>query len=160
MPEVFVSLGMGAAGFKADQIAEKALPGQDYALALGVKGDWLGAELGVSGGGFRFDPDASGNDLAIGGITADVRLQPKIDFVEPYVKAGVGAHRMYDGPIDEGASGTSLRLGAGVDFRGEHLGVGVEYLWSAYGFEGDSGAYGGHLGAQTGSIGAKILYHF
>lgn len=155
-----MSLGAGMAGFKSDQIANKALPGQDYSLALGVKGDWVGAELGVSGGGYRLDPDASGNDLAIAGVTADLRLQPKIDFVEPYVKAGVGAHRMYDGPIDEASSGASLRLGAGVDLRAEHWGAGVEYLWSSYSLQGDTQAYGGHLGAQSGSIGVKLLYHF
>lgn len=155
-----MSLGAGVAGFKSEQIANKALPGQDYSLALGVKGDWVGAELGLTGGGYRFDPDASGNDLAIVGVTGDLRLQPKIEFVEPYVKAGVGVHRMYDGPIDEASSGASLRLGAGVDLRSEHWGAGVEYLWSGYSLEGDTGAYGGQLGAQSGSIGVKLLYHF
>ena len=159
--EPYITGGLGISGFASKQIVDGALPGIGYNLAIGAKGKLFGAELGVNGGGYTFDPGAASTDLALVGLSGDLKLQPSISFFEPYAALGIGGYALYDGIVSEASSGIGVRLGAGADFRFDNIAVRLSYQFGAYGLGNDSDAYGGgDIGARTETVSAGLLVYF
>lgn len=158
--EAYITGGLGYSGFAAPTITDDALPGAGYNVALGLKGDYLGFEFGFNGSGHTFDPEAATTDLAVFGLSGDLKLQPSIAFFEPYVLVGMGGYSLQDGVINEASGGIALRLGAGADFRFDDAALGVRYLHSTYGFADDSGIYGGDFGASSETLGINLSFYF
>lgn len=158
--EAYLTGGLGYSGFAAPTITDEALPGAGYNLALGIKGKYLGVEFGFNGSGHTFDPEAATTDLAVFGLSADLKIQPSFAFFEPYILGGIGGYSLQDGVINEASAGAALRLGAGADFRFDDAAIGVRYLHSQYGFADDSGIYGGDFGASSETLGVNLSFYF
>lgn len=158
--EAYITGGLGYSGFAAPTITDDALPGAGYNVALGIKGDYIGFEFGFNGSGHTFNPEAATTDLAVFGLSGDLKLQPSFAFFEPYALAGIGGYSLQDGVIDEASGGAALRLGVGADFRFDDAAIGVRYLHSTYGFADDSGIYGGDFGANSETLGVNLSFYF
>ncbi len=158
--EAYLTGGLGYSGFAAPTITDEALPGAGYNLALGVKGEYIGFEFGFNGSGHTFDPAAGTTDLAVLGLSADLKVQPSFGPFEPYALAGVGGYSLQDGVVNEASGGGAIRLGLGADFRFDDAALGVRYLHSTYGFADDSGIYGGDFGATSETLGVNLSVYF
>ncbi len=154
---------MGLSALAADQITNDALPGLDFNLGIGAKRRLVVGELGFGLSGYRLDPSMPINtaDMTVASVTGDLKLQPKLSFIEPYVSAGLGGHVFNDHVIDEGAAGASLRLGAGVDLRFENVALSAQYQRSFMGLVGDAQIYeDGAMNASTETLGLGIKLYF
>lgn len=158
--EAYMTGGLGISGFASKQIVDGALPGAGYNLAIGAKGGIFGAELGINGGGYTFEPGSGSTDIGIVGLAGDLKLQPSFGFFEPYVKAGLGAYALADGIVEETATGVGLRLGAGADFRFRKWAFRLSYDHGSYGLQDTNGGLGGDVGARTESLGAALVFYF
>jgi hypothetical protein len=158
--EAYITGGLGYSGFDASAITDEALPGVGYNIALGVKGEYIGFEFGFNGSGHTFDPEAGSTDLAVLGLSGDLKLQPSFGFFEPYAFAGLGGYSLQDGVINEASAGAAIRLGLGADFRFDDAALGVRYLHSQFGFTDDSGIYGGDFGASSETLGINLSFYF
>lgn len=158
--DVYLTGGLGTSGFSSTTISDEALPGLGYNIALGLKGKWIGAELGFDGGGYTFDPEEGGTDLAYSGLFADLKLQPTLDIFEPYAFVGVGGYLLADDIVKENTSGGALRAGVGANLRIDDFGIGVKYTYMAFSFRDDSGIYGGDFGGQSESVGVNLSLYF
>ncbi|RAL22200.1 hypothetical protein DL240_10110 [Lujinxingia litoralis] len=155
----YLTLGLGAGGFDAPRILNSALPGSEFNLGLGVRGDLLGFELGFHGGGYKFDRHAAELDIAVMGLSGDLKLQPKLGILEPYVMAGLGGYLFQDAHLQESAVGGAVRLGGGLDLRFNSFGVGLRYLYNIYGFGNDL-SFADGLRARSESIGLNATFFF
>lgn len=161
--ELYITGGVGLSGLAANQIADGALPGLDFNVGIGSKRRLIAGELGFGLSGYRFDPDQAENtaDLTLVSVTGDLKLQPKLAFIEPYVSAGLGGHVLNDHIIAEGAAGASLRLGAGVDLRFDNVAVSAQYQRNFMGLVGDDLIYeDGALSATTETLSAGLKIYF
>lgn len=160
--DVYITGGVGTSGFASTTITDEALPGIGWNVAVGGKGEYLGFEVGLDGGGYTFDPQGENStDMSLFGLYGDLKLQPTLaDFLEPYVYAGVGGYVLGDGILDESSSGGALRLGLGVNLRFGDFAIGGKYAWQSMAFTDDSGSYGGDFGAQTETIGINLSLYF
>lgn len=160
--QAYITGTVGLGGLAAPAIADGALPGVDFNLGLGGRSEWVALEMGFGMGGYRLDPDASASDLLLLGTSLDVKLQPSIGFLEPYVMAGVGGQYLSDYVADTSALGGSVRLGAGLDLRFDDLAVTMRYTFSQHGWlEDERGVYGdGALSAQTESLAVGLTLYF
>lgn len=158
--EAYVTGGLGISGFASNEITDLALPGAGYNLAVGAKGGFFGGEIGLNGGGYTFEPGSGSADIALVGLSGDLKLQPSIGFFEPYVAAGLGGYAMNDAVIEESATGMGLRLGAGADFRFGQVALRVNYQHNFYGMQDVNGGYDGDLSARTETLGANLVVYF
>jgi hypothetical protein len=161
--ELYLTGGVGLSAIAANQVADAPLPGLDFTLGLGAKRGLLVGELGFGLSGYRFDPAMAANtaDLTVASVTGDVKLQPRLAFIEPYISAGLGGHVLNDHIIDEGAAGASLRLGAGVDLRFDNVALSAQYQRSFMGLVGDSQIYeDGAMSASTETLGLGLKIYF
>lgn len=158
--EAYVTGGLGFSGFASQEITDLPLPGAGYDLAVGAKGGVFGGELSLNGGAYTFDPSDASADIAMVGLSGDVKLQPAFGFFEPFVSAGLGGYVMKDAVIDEAARGLGLRLGAGADFRVDQFALRLKYQHGMYGLSDLNGGYDGELGAQTSTLGANLVVYF
>lgn len=157
--DTYLTIGLGLSGFASRQITDLALPGSEFNLGLGVSGEVLGFELGFNGGGYTFNPDQSGLDIAVMGISGDFKVQPSVAIFEPYILAGVGGYHFQDAYLNEVALGGSFRVGAGLDLRFDRLALSMRYLRNYYGLA-NSHSFSGGLRAQTESLGANFTVYF
>lgn len=155
----YLTLGLGMGGFDANQISDSALPGNEFNLGLGVRGELLGFELGFHAGGYTFDPNVSGTDIAVMGLSGDLKLQPSLGIFEPYVMAGLGGYHFQDAFLQETAVGGAVRLGGGLDLRFNSFGVGLRYLYNVYGFGNDL-SFSEGLSARSESLGLNASFYF
>ncbi|QED28187.1 porin family protein [Microvenator marinus] len=160
--DVYVTGGIGVSGFSSNTISDDALPGIGWNVALGGKGEYLGMELGLDGGGYTFDPEGTNEtELGLFGLYFDLKLQPTIaQIFEPYVFAGVGGYVLSDAILVENTGGGAYRLGLGANLRFDSLAIGGKYLYQGFGFTDDSGLYGGDFGgaSETVSLGLTIYF--
>ena len=155
----YIRGGIGIQALAAPAIADEALPGIGYEVAIGAKGKLFGAELGLNGGGYTLDSDAEGSELQTLGLSLDFKIQPKIKMFEPFAMIGVGGYYLGDKVLDEAAGAGALRLGFGADIRFDNIAVGARYIWSAYEFTNDQ-SYVDGVGANTEMIGANLAFYF
>lgn len=158
--DVYLTGGLGTSGFSSSTISDQALPGLGYNLALGVKGKWLGAEIGFDGGGYTFDPDAGGTDLAYTGLFVDLKLQPTLDIFEPFAFVGVGGYLLADDIVKENTEGGALRAGVGANLRFDDFAIGAKYTFMSFSFADDSGIYGGDFGGASETVGVNLSIYF
>ena len=152
-------MGIGLSGFAAPQITDTALPGSEFNLGMGVAGELLGFELGFHGGGYTFTPDVSGLDIAMMGMSGDLRIQPSFGIIEPFLFTGLGGYHFQDAYLNETAIGGAFRAGAGVDLRIDKFALSLRYLRNFYGFV-NSMSFQDGLGAQTESLGVNFTIYF
>ncbi|TXD35925.1 porin family protein [Lujinxingia vulgaris] len=155
----YLTLGLGMGGFDANQISTNALPGNEFNLGLGVRGELLGFELGFHAGGYTFNPEVSGTDIAVMGLSGDLKLQPSLGIFMPYVMAGLGGYHFQDAHLQETAVGGAVRLGGGLDLRFNSFGLGLRYLYNVYGFGNDL-SFSDGLSARSESIGLNASFYF
>ncbi|TXC75880.1 porin family protein [Bradymonadales bacterium TMQ1] len=155
----YLTLGLGVGGFDANQLSESALPGNEFNLGLGVRGELLGFELGFHAGGYSFDPGVSGTNIAVMGLSGDLKLQPSLGIFEPYVMAGLGGYHYQDAILQETALGGAVRLGGGLDLRFNSFGLGLRYLYNVYGFGNDL-SFSDGLSARSESLGLNASFYF
>lgn len=160
--EAYITAGAGVSGFAANQISNDALPGMGFNVGLGAKSGWLAGELGFNMSGYRLDPAQTQSDMALMGVSADLKLQPSFAFLEPYALVGVGGEYFSDSVANQSASGGALRLGAGLDVRIDNVALSAQYLYTQHGLFGAEGsAYTDNLlTAQTETIGVGIKLYF
>ena len=158
--DVYFTGGLGTSGFSSTTISDEALPGLGYNLGLGVKGKLLGVELGFDGGGYTFDPEAGGTDLAYSGLFADLKLQPALDIFEPFAFVGVGGYLLADDILKENTEGGALRAGVGANIRIDDFAIGARYTYMAFSFRDDTGVYGGDFGGASESVGINLSVYF
>ena len=161
--ELYVTGGMGLSGMSATQITDAPMPGLDFNVGVGAKRRLLVGELGFGLSGYRLDPEMAANtaDMTLVSLTGDVKLQPRLAFIEPYISAGLGGHVFNDHIIDEGAVGASLRLGAGVDLRFDTVAVSAQYQRNFLGLVGDDRIYeDGAMSANTETLGLGLKIYF
>lgn len=159
--EGYVTGGVGLSAFQSNQVSDLPLPGVDYNVGLGVKRGWVAGEFGFGIGGYRLDPSSPLTDMTLVGLTADLKLQPSLSFVEPYVSVGMGGHVFNDYAVDGSAAGASLRLGAGVDLRLNKAAISAQYMRTGYGLAGQ-GVYAedGTVTGATDTIGLGLKFYF
>jgi hypothetical protein len=158
-PEPYFLFGVGLGAFASAQIVDEALPGTHFNLGLGARGRLLAFELGFDGGLYRFDPQATGIDLSVMGMTGDLFFKPSITFFEPYGFVGLGGYLFQDGIMREAAVGAALRMGFGIDFRIDALAIGARYLYGVHGYANDYGLYQ-RLGARTEAVTVNASLYF
>ena len=161
--EIYLTGGVGLSGLAAPQVASGPLPGLDFSLGVGAKRRLLVGEVGLGLTGYRLDPQMAINtaDMTLASVTGDVKLQPKLAFIEPYISAGLGAHMFNDHIIDESAAGASFRLGAGVDLRFDTVALSAQYQRNFMSLLGDAQIYeDGSLGATTETLGLGLKIYF
>lgn len=156
--DIYLTLGAGLSGLAAPKISTHALPGNDFNLGVGAVGRFFGFEMGLHGGLFSFDPDATILDVSLMGLSTDLKLQPSLSFFEPYIAVGIGGHHLYDAYLRETALGTSGRLGAGIDLRISKLAISFRYQRNLYLFA-NGGYFHDGLGARTESLGINITFY-
>lgn len=160
--EVYLTANAGLSGFASNQLVTDVLPGVGANLGFGIKKDWLAVELGFDLGGYRLDPASSQSDMSLYGVNADLKFQPSIFFLEPFVFVGVGGKYFNDHEFDATAAGGSLRVGGGLDFRVSQFALSAQYLYSQHGLFGEAGTrYDGELiSAQSDmlSLGVKVYF--
>lgn len=155
----YLTVGLGVGGFDANQLFTSALPGNEFNLGLGFRGKVLGFELGFHGGGYTLNPDVSGTDIAVMGLSTDLKLQPRLGIFEPYAMVGVGGYHFQDAHLQETAAGGALRLGGGLDLRFNSFGLGLRYLYNVYGFGNDL-SFSDGLSARSESLGLNATFYF
>ena len=158
-PEFFVMGNLGLSGLSAPALVDEALPGVDFNVVLGGRGELLGVDLGFNIGGYRLDPAGPANqaDFSKVGMTLDLKLQPSLSIFEPYVLVGGGIYTLNDELQNLSSGGAGLRLGAGVDLRiHDSVGLGVGYTYETIGFTDEVESFG----AQTETISAGLKIYF
>lgn len=142
----------------APQISFDALPGGDFNLGLGAVGELIGLEIGFHSALFRFDPYSSWLDVILMGASTDLKIQPSLSILEPFVSAGLGAYHLRDTFLNEGAAGASLRLATGIDLRFSQIALSFRYQRNFYYLLNEHSYYGG-LDAQTESFGLNLSFY-
>ncbi len=160
--DVFINGGVGISGFASNTITDDALPGIGWNFAIGGKGEYIGMEFGLDGGGYTFDPQGTNEtELGLFGLYFDLKLQPTIaGFFEPYVFAGVGGYVLSDAILVENTSGGAYRLGLGANLRFDNVAVGGKYLYQGFGFADDSGIYGGDFSGNSETVSLGLTFYF
>jgi len=160
--DVYINGGVGISGFASNTISDDALPGIGWNVAIGGKGEYLGMEFGLDGGGYTFDPQGTNEtQLGLFGVYFDLKLQPTIaNIFEPYIFAGLGGYVLSDAILVENTGGGAYRLGLGANLRFDSIAVGGKYLYQGFGFTDDTGIYGGDFGgaSETVSLGLTIYF--
>lgn len=160
--DVFINGGVGISGFASNTITDDALPGIGWNFAIGGKGEYIGMEFGLDGGGYTFDPQGTNEtELGLFGLYFDLKLQPTIaGFFEPYVFAGLGGYVLSDAILVENTSGGAYRLGLGANLRFENVAIGGKYLYQGFGFADDSGIYGGDFSGNSETVSLGLTFYF
>ncbi len=160
-PEGYVTGGFGLSGFASSQVASDALPGYGFNLGIGAKSGWVGGEVGFNMNGYRLDPAASASDMTMIGLAVDLKLQPSLSFIEPFLMVGVGGQVFSDYVINESAVGGQGRIGAGVDLRFDQLALTLQYLYTSDGLLGNEAIYQDGMlrsNTETVSVGLKLYF--
>lgn len=161
--EFYLTGGMGLSGMAANQITDAPMPGIDFTVAAGGKRRFVVGEVGLGLSGYRLDPAMAVNtaDMTLVSVTGDLKLQPSLAFIEPYISAGIGGHVFNDHIINAGAAGASFRLGAGLDLRFNNVAVSAQYQRNFMALVGNDQVYeGGSLKAQTETLGVGLKLYF
>lgn len=151
---------MGA--LAAENIAQPTAAGGDLNLGFGLRGDLVGVEFGAGGARYGLTSEFTGHHATMMTMSTDMKLQPSLGMLEPYVLGGLGGHVMFAGndePATDAAVGGSLRLGLGVDFRFDNFALSARYLHSRYGFlqVPDTAV---PPGAASDSLGVNATFYF
>ena len=163
--DFFIAGNLGVSSLQANELATDTLPGTDFNLKVGGKGEILGLDVGFNVAGYRFDGEenSSSADLVKTGLFVDLKLQPTLSIFEPYVSVGGGLYSLNDPSMDITSTGGGLRFGAGMNLR-IHDSIGLEagYLFENVGYTDtvDSGTGRNSFGTQSSTLSAGLKIYF
>ncbi len=158
--DIFVTGGLGTSGLAVNAIADDSLPGIGWNVGVGGKGEYLGLEIGLDGGGYSLDPDVGGTDIAYLGLYADLKLQPTFSIFEPFAYLGLGAYSLQDGVLNEATGGAGWRAGFGANLRFDDFAVGGKYAYTGMAFSDEEALYGGDFSAQAETVSINLTIYF